>query len=93
MIIITGGYAGIGLSLAQILFRKNATLYLAGRSASKAANAINELRQTSPSSTGRLEFLNLDLADLRTIKPAAEEFLSKETRLDVLLLDVLGFSR
>lgn len=29
-------------------------------------------------------FLYLDLADLTTIKASADEFLSKETRLDVL---------
>ncbi|KAH7114233.1 hypothetical protein B0J11DRAFT_594735 [Dendryphion nanum] len=85
IILITGGYAGIGLSLAQILYSKNATLYLAGRSASKATIAIDELRRTSPTSTGRLEFLPLDLADLTTIKPAAQQFLAQETRLDVLV--------
>jgi retinol dehydrogenase-12 len=30
-------------------------------------------------------FLYLDLADLTTIKPAVEEFLGKEERLDVLV--------
>lgn len=37
-----------------------------------------------PDSKGKAEFLKVDLADLNTIKPAVQEFLSKETRLDVL---------
>jgi retinol dehydrogenase-12 len=83
--IITGGYAGIGFHLARILFSKNATLYLAGRSKTKALTAIQALKTAFPQSTGRLEFLYLDLADLTTIKPAAAQFLGKEERLDVLV--------
>lgn len=38
-----------------------------------------------PASSGRLEFLYLDLGDLHTINPAVDNFCSKETRLDVLV--------
>ncbi|KAK1854759.1 hypothetical protein CCHR01_02570 [Colletotrichum chrysophilum] len=82
---ITGGVSGIGLELCKILYAANATIYIATRSASKIATAIKELESLYPSSQGRLESLVLDLSDLTTIKPAADSFLAKETRLDVLV--------
>lgn len=83
--IVSGAYAGVGEQLMQILYSKNAVVYLAGRSPDKTAAAIALAREKHPSSTGRLEFLRLDLSDLTTIKPAVEAFLAKETRLDVLV--------
>ncbi|KAI8246081.1 hypothetical protein K4K57_009276, partial [Colletotrichum sp. SAR 10_99] len=82
---ITGGVSGIGLELCKILYAANATIYIATRSASKITTAIKELESLYPSSQGRLESLVLDLSDLTTIKPAADSFLAKETRLDVLV--------
>ncbi|OAF99003.1 NAD(P)-binding protein [Paraphaeosphaeria sporulosa] len=83
--IVTGGYTGIGLQLAHILYGANGTLYIAGRSREKAEMALSSLRHASPNSKGRVEFLQLDLADLSSIKPAVQEFLGKEERLDVLV--------
>ncbi|KAJ3027792.1 hypothetical protein HDV00_010851 [Rhizophlyctis rosea] len=82
--IVTGGYTGCGLELVRFLYEKNATVYVAGRTAEKAEKAIKLLEEEFPSSTGRLDFLQVDLSDLRTIKPAVTQFLTKETRLDVL---------
>lgn len=83
--IVTGGYAGVGEQLTQILYSKNAVVYLAGRSESKAAAAIAAAQQAHPDSKGRLEFLHVDLADLATIKAGVSAFLAKEKRLDVLV--------
>lgn len=82
--IVTGGYAGVGKELSQILYGKNGTVYIAGRSQDKADTAISHIKHAHPSSDGKLEFLHLDLADLASIKPSAEAFLAKEQRLDVL---------
>ena len=46
--------------------------------------AIKDIKSANPESKGRLEFLELDLADLPTVKKAADEFMSRESRLDVL---------
>ncbi len=62
--IITGGYAGCGKELAKIVYSKNGTVYVAGRSQGKADAAIEEIKKAHPSSDGRLEFLKVDLADL-----------------------------
>lgn len=83
--VVTGGYAGVGQELCKILYGKGATVYVAGRSEEKANQAIERIKKEAPSSSGRLEFLLLDLNDLTTIKASAERFLSRESRLDVLV--------
>jgi len=82
--IVTGASAGVGKALAEILYSHNATVYVAGRSETKGQKAIDDIKLKVPSSKGQVVFLQLDLADLTTIKKSADEFLAKETRLDVL---------
>lgn len=77
-------FLGVGKELCKILYQHNGTVYLAGRSQSKADSAIEEIKQAHPSSDGRLEFLHVDLADLPTIKKSVEDFMNREQRLDVL---------
>lgn len=84
--IVTGGYSGVGLELVKILYAANATVYVAGRSADKANKAIEAVKHAHPegSTGGRVEFLQLDLAHLASIKKSADEFAAREQRLDVL---------
>ncbi|KAF2102988.1 NAD(P)-binding protein [Rhizodiscina lignyota] len=82
--IVTGGYTGIGLQLVKHLYEKNAFVYILGRSGEKADTAISSLRKSLPNSSGRLEFIPCDLADLANVKSAAQEFKRREQRLDVL---------
>lgn len=84
MFIITGSSGGLGKQLASILYQHNAKVYVAARSAARAEQAIAEIKQQHPLSSGQLIYLHLDLADLTTIRKSAEEFLSKESRLDIL---------
>ena len=63
------------------MLKHNARVYLAARSADKAATAIAKLKQE----TGKeANFLKLDLASLASVKAAAQEFLSKESELHIL---------
>jgi NAD(P)-dependent dehydrogenase (short-subunit alcohol dehydrogenase family) len=57
---------------------------MAARSQTKTEEVINEIKAAHPNSTGEMIFLHLVLDDLTTIKASAEEFLTKESRLDVL---------
>ncbi|CZR53266.1 related to Oxidoreductase, short-chain dehydrogenase [Phialocephala subalpina] len=82
--IVTGSTSGVGRELAKILYASNARVYVAARSADKAKTTIEIIKAECPKSNGGLSFLKLELSDLSTIKASAEEFLSKETRLDVL---------
>lgn len=67
-----------------MLYSKDARVYVAARSEEKALQAIADIKAAEPDSKGELIFLQLDLADLSTIKATANQFLSKESRLDVL---------
>jgi len=85
--IITGGASGIGFELANILYHAGGKVYIAGRSESNARRAIELIQSSSPSiasSVGQLEFLQLELDDLSTIRASANVFKSKESKLDVL---------
>ncbi|GJC99203.1 short-chain dehydrogenase [Colletotrichum higginsianum] len=82
--LITGASGGIGQELVKILYLRNAKIWLAARSYSKTQAVIDEIKTAHPSSTGEMVFLKLQLDDLSTIKASAQEFLSRETRLDVL---------
>ncbi|KAL0945043.1 short-chain dehydrogenase [Colletotrichum truncatum] len=84
VLMITGASGGLGKELAKILFQKNAKIYMAARSKSKTTATIEEIKKLYPLSRGTLEYLYLDLTDLGTVKKSAEEFLAKESRLDVL---------
>ncbi|KAJ7351283.1 NAD-P-binding protein [Mycena albidolilacea] len=81
IIIVTGGNTGIGYETVKQLLLKNAKVYLAARSPEKAAAAIKRLEQETKKSA---IFLQLDLADLPSVRKATETFLSQESRLDIL---------
>lgn len=88
--IATGGFAGIGYEPVKALYHLNARIYMASRLEATAKAAITLIQASKPairqgvkSGNGEIIFLRLDLADL-TIKASAMEFLSKETRLDVI---------
>ncbi|KAJ7159575.1 NAD-binding protein [Mycena filopes] len=81
IILVTGGNAGIGYHTVRELLLKNAKVYLAARSESKGADAIQRLQ----ADTGKTAiFLQLDLADLRSVRRAADELLTREPRLNIL---------
>jgi len=81
VIIVTGANTGIGKETARALLARNAKVYIAVRNEEKAKSAITELKEQ----TGKEAiFLKLDLADLKSIKASAQEFTSKEPKLDVL---------
>ncbi|RYP69139.1 hypothetical protein DL771_006233 [Monosporascus sp. 5C6A] len=50
----------------------------------RALAAIDEIRTLFPNLKGELVYLHLDLNDLADVKRSAQEFMSKESRLDVL---------
>ncbi|KAF7308473.1 hypothetical protein HMN09_00696300 [Mycena chlorophos] len=81
VMVVTGGNTGVGKETIRVLLNHNAKVYMASRSQPKADVAIAELKEL----TGKdAVFLKLDLGDLKSVKTAAEEFLSKEPELHVL---------
>lgn len=81
--VVTGANAGIGLVTARELARAGAHVVLACRSEAKGRAAVEAIRAEVRSDT--VEFLQLDLSDLASVKRASEEFLSKGTPLHLLI--------
>ncbi|KAG6826622.1 hypothetical protein H0H92_015114 [Tricholoma furcatifolium] len=72
---------GVGKETVKALLAHNAKVYMAARNPEKAQAAIADLR----AQTGKdAIFLKLDLADLKSVKAAAAEFLEKEKELHIL---------
>ncbi|KAJ3573514.1 hypothetical protein NP233_g2381 [Leucocoprinus birnbaumii] len=84
VVIITGGYSGIGYYTTQFLARKGAKVYLATRNEEGTKDAIARLEKDD-TGDGSLHWLKIELADPHSAKSAAEEFLKKEDRLDILI--------
>ncbi|KAJ5653056.1 estradiol 17 beta-dehydrogenase [Penicillium lividum] len=82
--VVTGAGSGIGKDTARLLYAKNAKVYILCRSEDKALKAIQDIENTSPYSKGALIFIACDLTDLRNVKTAADAFLNREQRLEVL---------
>ncbi|KAF8594162.1 NAD-binding protein [Ceratobasidium sp. AG-I] len=82
VIIVTGGNAGIGRETCKVLLNKGAKVYIAARSKSKADEAIEWLKTATNGKTPL--FLQLDLADLDSVRRAAEEFKQKEQELHIV---------
>jgi len=82
--IVTGGFSGIGCSLTKILSNAGGNVYIASHLKDAARKGIEEMKASSTTTTGELEFLFLDLGDVTTIKAAVDSFIAKDKRLDVL---------
>ena len=76
---------GIGYATVKHLARKGAKVYMAARNKARAEAAIAKLqREGLGPGNGEVIWLELDLCDPRNSKKAAQEFMNKEDRLDVL---------
>ena len=82
-IIITGANSGTGFSATKFMSAKGATIIMACRNPEKAKKALQSIRSENPNVT--LEFIQLDLGDLASVKKFAEVFKEKYTSLDILL--------
>ncbi|EIN09199.1 NAD(P)-binding protein [Punctularia strigosozonata HHB-11173 SS5] len=84
VMLVTGGNTGLGKETVKALLARNAKVYLAARDASKAQQAIADLR----AETGKdAIFLELDLANLASVRRSAEAFLKQESALHALFLN------
>ncbi|KAH7913694.1 NAD(P)-binding protein [Hygrophoropsis aurantiaca] len=82
VVIVTGGNSGLGKETARALLSHNAKVYLGCRDAGRAQEAIDDLKKD----TGKdAHFLQLDLADLHSVKSAVVEFQRQEPALHILI--------
>ncbi|KAJ7916327.1 hypothetical protein B0H13DRAFT_1998308 [Mycena leptocephala] len=83
VVLVTGGNTGIGYATIQMLARKGAKVYMGARDEGRALEAIKQL-QAENINDGSVHWLKLDLSDPRAAQRAAQEFLEKEKRLDII---------
>lgn len=81
VMLVTGANTGIGRVSAETLARRGAKVFLACRSEEKTRPVLEGIRAAG----GAAEFLALDLADLASVRRAAEAFLATGEPLHVLL--------
>ena len=82
-VIITGGNTGIGKETAIDLAKRGAKVIIACRSQARGENALKDIRKESGSE--RVYLRLLDLASFASIRKFADEIISSEARLDILI--------
>jgi NAD(P)-dependent dehydrogenase (short-subunit alcohol dehydrogenase family) len=82
-IVITGSSHGIGFEAAGILASKGAEVIFAVRNREKGEKAAAKIRPVNGSQP--VTVMNLDLADLESVRKFAEEYTTRFDRLDVLI--------
>lgn len=83
VIIVTGGNSGLGYESVKAFAAKNATVILTSRTVEKGEKARNEI--VAELHSADIQVMQLDLADLRSIREFAGQFAKKYRRLDILL--------
>lgn len=83
VIIVTGANSGIGYEAAKEFARKGAQTILACRSMDKAQTALDQIKQEIP--RARAETMQLDLANLTSVREFVEAFKSRYDRLNILV--------
>ena len=81
--IVTGANSGIGKETALGLAKTGATVVLACRDATKTAIVVEELKKLTKNDN--IEFMKLDLTDLKSIREFSEEFKKKYSKLNILV--------
>jgi protochlorophyllide reductase len=81
--LVTGANSGIGYETARALAEHGAHVILACRDDEKGRRARDKLESELERSS--LELLHLDLADLYSVRTAAEVVLARHARLDILV--------
>lgn len=82
--LITGANAGTGFQATRILLSKGATVVMLNRSHEKSKAAIDKLYKEFGSDT-KVSYIHMDLADLTSVRKAAQEVLEKVPQINGLI--------
>jgi NAD(P)-dependent dehydrogenase (short-subunit alcohol dehydrogenase family) len=81
--LVTGANSGLGFQTARALAGKGASVLMACRNQEKGAEALARVKAEHPDA--KAELLELDLADLSSVRRAANDALARHERLDLLI--------
>jgi len=82
--VVTGGSSGIGVETARALSHIGCQVIICARNIPQASEVADEINATEP---GTVTVQELDLADLRSVKTAADKILAKHDRIHYLVLN------
>lgn len=82
--VITGANAGAGFQAARILLSKGATVVMLNHSAERSTAALKELKVEFGAGAD-VNFVRMDLAELASVRAAADEVLRTVPRIDALI--------
>lgn len=82
-VLVTGANSGLGLETSRALAGAGARVILTCRSQGKAETAMEDIRQSHPKAD--LDFVELDLASLDSVKAAVAAVQEKTHKLDILI--------
>lgn len=83
-VLVTGVSAGLGVETARTLVAHGAEVVGTARDLEKAKKATSHI-QTEPGQTGSLEFIELDLASLASVRAAADKLVADGRTFDVII--------
>src|ERR1700682_5984760 len=84
-ILVTGVWAGIGVETARALAAHGARVVGAAKDLTKAENATAQVRKDAAKNDGSFELVELDLANLKSVRACADQLLAKGEPLDVVI--------
>jgi NAD(P)-dependent dehydrogenase (short-subunit alcohol dehydrogenase family) len=83
IVIVTGSSSGIGYETARVLANKQASVIIAVRNLDKGNKALAKIIQQNKDAD--VQVMELDLANLASVKSFAENFHKNYSRLDLLI--------
>ena len=98
VLLVTGGNEGLGKqTVLQLATHSPTKIYLAARNPSKAEAARDEIQSKASAANNNcapITLLNLDLSSFESVKKAASEVKTQESRLDILITNagIMGAS-
>jgi len=84
-ILVTGVSAGLGVETARSLAAHGAQVVGAARDLNKAKAATEQVRKDIAASSGSFELVELDLANLKSVRACADGLLAKGKAFDVVI--------
>ncbi|KAF2715245.1 putative short-chain dehydrogenase [Pleomassaria siparia CBS 279.74] len=84
VVLVTGGTSGIGMETARALHATGADVYITARSFKKAETVIADISESSEGS-GKIDFVEMDMNSLASVKKAAQSFLARSKTLNILV--------
>ncbi|GKT52433.1 WW domain-containing protein [Colletotrichum spaethianum] len=88
VVLITGANTGIGAETARAIHATGATLFLTARNSTKAQQAVDSVKNgPGPKSDAPVHAIELRLDSLTSVHSAAKEFLSRNDKLNFLILN------